>query len=439
MAGFITEWQTTGSNETITLPLLNSGSFNCTVSWDDGSPDSTITSWTDTDKVHTYVTAGTYDVEIKGTCDGWAFWGAGDRLKIKKIINWGDSGDFDGFSYLTAGFDGCTNLTDLGTGKIQAKSGLVSLWALFYGCKFALIPNGLFDNCINVADFTECFYQTSITSIPTDLFKYNTAARIFQLCFQQTPITSIPTDLFRYNILATNFSSCFQQTLITSIPTDLFRYNTAAISFSNCFAITRITSIPIDIFRYNTAALIFSYCFCQTPITSIPTDLFKYNTLATSFNVCFTLSTITSIPADLFRYNTAATTFSECFRECSYLLSTTTELFKYNTLATNFYYCFFECLKLQQNKNIFFADGQENTRFLNQSVNFTYCFYRTSFSGTQGEAPHLWECNYGTGTPTKTNCWSGGGNSETSLTNYEDIPVEWGGTGVDFVPITVMI
>lgn len=62
--------------------------------------------------------------------------------------------------------------------------------------------------------------------------------------------------------------------------------------------------------------------------------------------------------------------------------------------------------------------GEESTRFLNKTIDFTDCFARGAFTGTQGTAPALWDCDFGTGTPTKTGCYGGAGNSLTSLDNY---------------------
>ena len=43
-----------------------------------------------------------------------------------------------------------------------------------------------------------------------------------------------------------------------------------------------------------------------------------------------------------------------------------------------------------------------------------------------GEAPpDLWNCDFGTGTPTKTSCFGGNGNNAITLTNYTSIPSEW--------------
>jgi hypothetical protein len=58
--------------------------------------------------------------------------------------------------------------------------------------------------------------------------------------------------------------------------------------------------------------------------------------------------------------------------------------------------------------------------------NFTECFKLISaFTGTQGTAPDLWDCDFGTETPTTTNCFTG--HSTDSVDNYADIPTAWGG------------
>jgi hypothetical protein len=119
--------------------------------------------------------------------------------------------------------------------------------------------------------------------------------------------------------------------------------------------------------------------------------------------------------------------FDGAFNGCTSLTSVPAYLFRYNTAVSTggFYRTFYGCTKLQLNRNIFFADGEESTRFFNQTVSFIECFYRDSFSGMQGEAPPLWNCSFGTGTPYKTSCYGGAGNSATSLINYSSIPADW--------------
>lgn len=164
-------------------------------------------------------------------------------------------------------------------------------------------------------------------------------------------------------------------------------------------------------------------------LTSIPNNIFNKNTklstdaFTNAFYNCTNLSGF--IPLGLFDNNLLVTSFAFMFFNCSNLEFIPINLFRNNIAVTSFRGCFQNCNKIQINKNIFYADGEQGTRFLNKTVSFQNTFSRNSFTGVQGTAPDLWVCNFGTGTPTKTNCFSGNGNSLTSLTNYTDIPSDW--------------
>ena len=419
---------TTVINQVLTLPLGTSGSyvFNFVAKWGDGSADSTIITYDDANRIHTYASIGTYDVELIGTCEVFAFNNTGtSRSLLKKLLAFTEN---MGFKILN--FNGCANLnTIVALGSLTS---LTTAESMFRNCTSLIsIPSGLFDGCIVISTFFQTFFTCStLTSIPTDLFRYNILATDFSsVFFSCTGLTSIPIDLFRYNILANTFHQAFTGiTGLTSIPTDLFRYNPLVTACSHIFRnCSGLTSIPTDLFRYNPAVTDFSSTFQScTGLTSIPTDLFRYNVAVTTFNQTYRSCTgLTSIPTDLFRYNILATDFSSTLRALSNLTSIPVNLFRYNTLVTIFSSTFNGCLKAQYNINIFYATGEEGTRFLNKSVNFTDCFTRTSFTGIQGVAPDLWNCNFGSGTPTKTRCYSGAGNSLTSLSNYASIPTAW--------------
>jgi len=107
---FVTTWETTTSDETITLPLNYGGTFNFLVDWGDGSDD-TITAYNQSEKTHNYVTAGTHTVTISGTLPTWGFKNGGDKLKIKTVDNWGQIGLID----MSGGFQGCSKLTSSAT------------------------------------------------------------------------------------------------------------------------------------------------------------------------------------------------------------------------------------------------------------------------------------------------------------------------------------
>ncbi len=105
---FTSMWITTNAgsaNNTIVLPLVNSGNINFLVDWGDGTTD-IITAWNDTAKTHVYAATGTYTVKIYGTIKGFQFIGGGDRLKLLEISEWGV---LDISTDKT--FFGCQNLT----------------------------------------------------------------------------------------------------------------------------------------------------------------------------------------------------------------------------------------------------------------------------------------------------------------------------------------
>jgi hypothetical protein len=117
------------------------------------------------------------------------------------------------------------------------------------------------------------------------------------------------------------------------------------------------------------------------------------------------------------------------FRGCTGLTSLPTDLFRYNTAVSTsgFYRTFYGCNNLQLNPWIFYASGEESTRFASPvpAQNFTECFKLTgAFGGIKGTAPALWDCAFN-GTPTKNNCFAG--HSAASVDNYGDIPTAWGG------------
>jgi hypothetical protein len=242
-------------------------------------------------------------------------------------------------------------------------------------------------------------------------------------------------------IAASGFRETFRGcTGLTSLPVDLFRYNTAVSTsgfLSTFYGCTGLTSLPVDLFRYNTAVStsgFYQTFFGCTGLTSLPADLFLYNTAVSTSGFLSTFygcTGLTSLPVDLFRYNTAVSTsgFSETFRGCTGLETVPALLFKYNTLCTGFFRTFFNCNKLQLRADLFWdpaGDNEHLTRFLNQSVFFQETMRIGTFTGTQGTAPALWTVDFGTGTPTKTSCFTG--HTTSSISNHADVVADgtWG-------------
>lgn len=120
------------------------------------------------------------------------------------------------------------------------------------------------------------------------------------------------------------------------------------------------------------------------------------------------------------------TSLSTLLNNCSELTgSIPTDFLRYVTSVTTFFSLLNGCTKLRIQPDI--LGPSPSTRFLNQSPSFTNAFRNCGIStGTaQGTAPELWTLNYGTGTPTTSNCFFG--NSATNLSNWASIPTAWGG------------
>src|SRR5690606_29347006 len=100
---FITVWQTTASNETVTIPTHPSETYLYNVDWGDGSSDTNVSG----DATHTYTTAGTYTVKITGGFPYIYFGTSADRNKILAITQWGDMS----WTSMVNAFNGCSNLT----------------------------------------------------------------------------------------------------------------------------------------------------------------------------------------------------------------------------------------------------------------------------------------------------------------------------------------
>lgn len=447
---------TTVVNQVFTLPISGGGSGRVqkfTAYWGD-TTSSVISSYNDANRAHTYADIGTYEVELVGICQWLNFNSATvstDKTCVRKLLEFTSN-----MGFTTLSFQNCTNLDTLC--PLGPLVNLTSAQNMFNYTKITAIPAGLFDGCVNVTNMSNVFYNCfSLVTIPAELFRYNTKVTNFSTIFQNcTSLVTIPEDLFQYSPLGQLFSSCFNNcSSLTTIPNDLFKYNVAAQVFLLCFyRCSKITSIPTDLFRYtviaNNFGNIFSDCsliasipatlFSSCPLAwnfsgafantysllSIPTDLFRYNTAATDFSSCFSASNkITTIPASLFDYSISAITFYRTFYNCTSLTTAPADLFRLNTLCLNFSGTFQGCSKLQVNSDLFYQAGESATRFLNKSVSFSSCFYRTSFSGTIGTAPDLWNCDFGTGTPVTTLCYGGSGNSLSSLSNYASIPGAW--------------
>jgi len=193
--------------------LRGAGTRQYTVDWGDGNVSTGLTG----NVTHTYAVAGIYTISVAGLFPRVNYAFLGDRLKVKKILSFGD---IVWGSFLNA-FQGC-GITDI-NGVILNGQAVTSFFLAFASNQIATIPSGLFNNCPNVTTFASCFLTNQIDTIPQGLFDNNPLVDDFNSTFRNNGlIPNCPSDLFANNPLVTTFANCFfGSTLPTATYSDM--------------------------------------------------------------------------------------------------------------------------------------------------------------------------------------------------------------------------
>lgn len=287
---FIMSWKTnnagTSNSAQITLPLEASGTYNFTVSWGDNTT-SIITAYNQAEVTHTYPIAGTYTVEITGTCYGFRFNNGGDKLKLLNISSWG-TGFRLGNS--NAYFRGCSNLTITATNRLDLTNTTTMLY-MFLNCssltKIPSLDTPLYFNTSNVTTFEFMFGNCVLFT--QDLTYLNTSsalsmAAMFSGCiaFNQ-PVSSFDTT--NVTTMSEMFSGCtiFNQSVANF---NVAKVTNMAFMFSACVAFNqslagwdiRLVTTMANMFVNNLAglsktnydALLIAWAALVVPKSSVP-------------------------------------------------------------------------------------------------------------------------------------------------------------------------
>ena len=146
---FITTWETATDGETITIPTIGL-CYSYTVDWGDDTIDNM--NYTG-DASHSYINAGKYDVQIRGTFPRIYFNNTGDKDKIIAIKSWGA---IEWLSMANA-FHGCTNLEGETATDTPNLSSVTNMSSMFSGAN--TFNQNIGDwNTSNVTDMGSMFY-----------------------------------------------------------------------------------------------------------------------------------------------------------------------------------------------------------------------------------------------------------------------------------------
>ena len=280
---FVFKVTTTSANTVFTCPITDYGGLTpqLTINWGDSSVSPLITSSSSVNRIHTYVSAGTYTITITGLMPGFQVNNnVGIRSLITSIIQFGTVG------LRTLNFYGCINITSIpSSASLSAVGG--------YGGLNEIIS---FSNFMN---------GTSITSIPADMFDFSPNVTSFASAFATVnTISTVPTGLFDTSVNVVSFASCFFACAsLTSVPSTLFDLNINVTSFSgtfrNCRALTNVLQ-----FTFNTLVTTFSqvYNMSSTSNALSGTAPELWNRVPTpagtdAFNNCVNLTNFASIPS----------------------------------------------------------------------------------------------------------------------------------------------
>jgi hypothetical protein len=281
---FVFKITTTTANTVFTTPLVDFGGLtpSLIIGWGDGTANSPlITSSTSTNRIHTFVSPGTYTITISGFMPGFKVNNnSAIRSLITELVQWGIVG------LRTIDFYGCNNLTAIpGSGTLSEVGGYTGLE--------------------EVVSFTSFMRGTRITSIPVDIFDYSPNATTFTDCFSSiTTISSVPNGLFDNVPSATTFANAFLGCSgLTSVPTTLFDQNINVLSFAgtfrNCLALTNVLQ-----FTFNTAVTVFTNVYnmglTTNALTGTAPEIWNRTPIplgTNAFNNCFGLTNYDSIPS----------------------------------------------------------------------------------------------------------------------------------------------
>jgi surface protein len=227
---FVSTWKTdnlSSDSSTATqvkLPLIYTGTYNFVVDWGDNTT-STITTYNQADVTHTYSVAGTYQIKIKGVCNGWRFNDTGDRSKILSVQQWGTSlkfGTTEGNYFL-----GCNNLNLSSVTDTPVLTGVLNMSNCFSYCSALTTINKIGEwACSNVTNMSGMFQ--SATNFNQNIGPWNTSnvTDMSGMFFQATNFNQNIDPWNTSNV--TNMSSMFFQA--TNFNQDIGSWNVSNVT-----------------------------------------------------------------------------------------------------------------------------------------------------------------------------------------------------------------
>ena len=312
---FIFKITTTTSPQTFVIPCVNTGTFNATVDYGDGTGSQTVTAYNDANLTHSFATAGQHTITIDGTFPNVNFQGnATSSAAIDEVVDLGDVG----WATLYGAFNSCNNLTSFTYGTADTSS-VTSMRSMFGSCSSL----------------------TSLNLSGIDTSNVNTMRGMFYNCSNLTTLDVSGFDTSSVTTMDSMFRGCRAVTTL-----DVSSFNTSSVNnmgsmFNNC---NNLTTLDLSSFDTSNAPSFYAMFYNCNNLTGL--DLSNFDTSsATSMKLMFHGCTgLTSL--DVSNFNTSnVTTMQEMFKSCNNL--TALDLSNFNTSSVNnMEQMFYSCISL---------------------------------------------------------------------------------------------
>jgi len=290
---------TSGTNQ-FTIPTTT-GTYLYDYTTSDGQSGTGITG----DETITFASgAGTYEIYITGTFPYIYFDNGGDKLKLLRVLEWGDYGA--GATTQSRAFYGCTNLSSIAS-DVDNLNLIILGDIMFLNCSsLTSLPSGLILG--SLTNGREMFHDCSLSSLPSGM----TLGLVTDgtNMFLNNSLTSLPSGLILGSL--TNGTNMFLNNSLTSLPAamTLPSLTNGREMFHNC----SLSSLPASMTL--PALTIGDTMFRDNLLTSLPSgmtlglvtdgELMFFNNSLTSLPSGFTLASLTN-GINMFNGNTIAT------------------------------------------------------------------------------------------------------------------------------------
>ena len=318
---FISIWRTTGTSESVTLPLRDGYTYNFTVDWGDGTAAGTVTTFDDADITHVYASAGDHTITISGVVQSWYFNSTGSYLKIIEVVDLGDVG----WTSLKSAFNGCANLTAFSGG---ATTSVTDMSQMFYGTSALTMLNLSSFNTANVTDMNSMFSGASaLTTLDLSSFSTTSVTNMSGMFAGVSALAAL--DLSNFNTSnVTNLSWMFSgAAAFTAL--DLSNFNTTNVTnMSGMFdGATSLTALDLSSFVTSNVTNMGQMFSSTSALTALDLSSFNTANVTTMTGMFAGASALTGL--DLSNFDTANVTSMDS------LFAYTTELLTLDTTDWN--------------------------------------------------------------------------------------------------------